>query len=308
MAMSVTTRSLFLAAALTSMVTPSIASTRVAVYAIVDDIAFEPSSFEPERVWISGVFATPTPISSGLHEAPRRGHLYFSLNTADPRATRREWEALQASAGTGRAVGFGQYWMPCSRSAASGFPASDTANCSFEVELHSDRTLAAPDPYPTPSSEGVVTVFDHDDDICPRFGLPSVQIIAAMQKVHSPGSTPTKPPICAATAGLLPSSYLGWAFDDQTRDDGWAGATESLILQRFADAPGLKLADLRVECRETICRIHLAFPSSEYQDSKGNELAAKALDKLPGFADGGQIIPSRWGPTLDYYLQRSNQN
>jgi len=303
--MSVTTRSLLLAA-LASTATPSIASTRVAVYAIIDDIVFEPSSVEPERVWISGVFATPTPISSGLHEAPRRGHLYFSLSSANTSATRREWEALQASVGTGRAIGFGEYWMPCSRSAASGFPASDTANCSYEVELHTDRTLAAPDPYPTPTSEGVVTVFDRDDDICPRFGLPSVQIVAAMQKVHSPSSPRAMPPICAATGGLLPSSYLGWAFDDQARDDAWAGATESMILQRFADTPGLKLADLRVECRETICKIHLAFPTAEYQESEGNGLAANALDKLPGFADGGQIIPSRWGPTLDYYLQRSD--
>jgi hypothetical protein len=79
-----------------------------------------------------------------------------------------------------------------------------------------------------------------------------------------------------------------------------------MVLQRFADAPGLRLADLRVECRETICRIHLAFPTAEYQQSEGNELAANALDKVPGFADGGQIVPSRWGPTLDYYLQRSN--
>ena len=304
--MSVTTRSLLLSAALASLATPSIASTRVAVYAIIDDIVFEPSSIEPERVWLSGVFATPTPISSGLHEAPARGHLYFSVNPADPNGTRREWELLQANAGTGRAIGFGEYWMPCSRSAASGFPAGDDANCSFEVELHAERTVAAPDPYPKPSNEGIVTVFDHDDDICPRFGLPSVQIVTTMQKVHSPGSAPAKPRVCEATQGLIASSYLGWAFDDQARDDEWAPTTEAVILQGFSDASGLKLADLRVECRETICRIHLAFPTAEYQKSEGNELAANALDGLPGFADGRQIVPSRWGPTLDYYLQRAS--
>jgi hypothetical protein len=300
------TRSSLLAIALTLTAAQSNAGTRVAVYAIIDEIAFEPSSFEPERVWLSGVFATPTPISSGLHEAPVRGHLYFSLNPADPSGTRAEWAALRASVGTGRAIGFGEYWMPCSRSrsAGGGFPMSGDSNCSFEVELHADRTLAAPDPYPKPSGEGIVTVFDREDDVCPRFGLPSVQIVATMQKVHSPGSTPPKPPVCAVTAGLLASSQLGWAFDDQVRDAEWAGATESLILQRFSDASGLKLADLRVECRETICRIHLAFPSAEYQESEGNTLAAKALHELPGFADGGQVIPSRWGPTLDYYVQR----
>jgi hypothetical protein len=300
------TRSLLLATALLLTAAQSLAGTRVAIYAIIDEIAFEPSSFEPERAWLSGVFAIPTPISSGLHEAPARGHLYFSLNPADPSGTRAEWAALQTHVGTGRAIGFGEYWMPCSRSRSAdvNVPISGDSNCSFEVELHADPTLAAPDQYPKPSDEGVVTVFDHEDDICPRFGLPSVQIVARMQKVHSPGSASVKPPVCAATAGLLASSQLGWAFDDQTRDFEWAGATESLILQRFSDASGLKLADLRVECRETICRIHLAFPTAEYQESEGNELAANALDKLPGFANGAQIIPSRWGPTLDYYLQR----
>ena len=304
------TRSSLLAIALTLTAAQALAGTRVAVYAIIDEIVFEPSSVEPERVWLSGVFATPTRISSGLHEAPARGHLYFSVNPADPNGTRREWEVLQANVGTGRAIGFGEYWMPCSRSrsAGGGFPMSGDSNCSFEVELHAERTVAAPDAYPKPSDEGVVTVFDHDDDICPRFGLPSVHIVATMQKVHTPGSTPAKPPVCEATQGLLPSSYLGWAFDDQARDNEWAGETESMILQRFSDTSGLKLADLRVECRETICRIHLAFPTAEYQESEGNELAANALDRLPGFADGGQIIPSRWGPTLDYYLQRSNTN
>jgi hypothetical protein len=300
------TRSLLLATALMLTATQSLAGTRVAIYAIIDEIVFEPPSVEPERVWLSGVFAIPTPISSGLHEAPARGHLYFSVNQADASGSRAEWEILQAHVGTGRAVGFGEYWMLCSRSRSAGgaFPESGDSNCSFEVELHADRTLTAPDPYPKPSREGIVTVFDHEDDICPRFGLPSVQIVATIQKVHSPVSTPLKPPVCAATGGLLASSQLGWAFDDQARDAEWAGATESLILQRFSDTSGLKLADLRVECRETICRIHLAFPTAEYQESEGNELAANALDKLPGFANGAQIIPSRWGPTLDYYLQR----
>src|SRR6185436_5152703 len=61
-------RWLALALGLATLTTQSLASTRVAVYAIVDDVEFEPSSFEPERVWISGVFVVPVPISSGLHE------------------------------------------------------------------------------------------------------------------------------------------------------------------------------------------------------------------------------------------------
>ena len=76
-------RWLALAVGLASLTTQSLASTRVAVYAIVDSIEFEPSSFEPERAWISGVFVVPVPISSGLHAKPARGHLYLRLDAAN---------------------------------------------------------------------------------------------------------------------------------------------------------------------------------------------------------------------------------
>lgn len=301
-------RWLALAVGLTSLTMQSLASTRVAVYAIVDEIEFEPSSFEPERAWISGVFVVPVPISSGLHAEPARGHLYLSLSPANAESTRRDWEALKANAGTGRVVGFGEYWMRCSlvRSAPLPLPPdAENANCSTEITVvETDRTRATAEPYPTPSSEGVVTVFDDSDDICARFGEPSVQIVAKLREAHSPGSAHEKPPVCPDWIGLISSSDLDSAFVEQTRDDEWAGASETLILKRIADAPGLKLSDLRVECRDTICRIHAAFPTQEYQETTGNRLVADALENLPGFERGGKIIPPRDLPTIDYYFQR----
>jgi hypothetical protein len=293
---------------------PAVASTRVAIYAIIDDIVFEPSDLEPERVWISGVFVAPQPVSSGLHQPLARGHLYFSLNAANPAGTRADWEALRAAAGTGQVVGFGQYWMPCSSSpsrAALGppFPGASYSNCSFDTVVHTtDRTRALPGPYPTPSEEGVVKVFDHGDDLCPRFGRPSVEIIADLREAHSPGSVHDDPPVCDAWTGLIPSSDLASAFRIQVRDEPWADETESLLLKRIADAPDLKLSALRVECRETICRIHLAFPTAEYQESEGNQLAANALWGLPQFAEGGKIVGPRDAPTMDYYIQRRKPN
>jgi hypothetical protein len=301
--MSVSTRSLLLGCAMAVVAPPVLASTRVAVYAIVDRIELEPSSFEPERAWISGVFVLPTPVSSGLHAVPARGHLYFSVNPADPNATHRDWEALRAAAGTGNPVGFGQYWMSCSRRA---FPAAaGDANCSFETTVQTDRTRATPDPYPIPSDEGIVTVFDHSDDVCPRFGRPSVQIVAELREAHSPGSRQGEPPVCPDWIGLVASSDLDSVFVEQVRDAEWADASEALILKRLADAPGLKLSELHVECRDTICRIHAAFPTHEYQESTGNRLVADALQDLPGFAPGGKIIPPREAPTIAYYFQRS---
>ena len=93
-------------------------------------------------------------------------------------------------------------------------------------------------------------------------------------------------------------------FATQIREPEWAEDTETLILGRLARMPGLKLSDLGVECRDTICHIHLVFPTKEYQEATGNRLAADALDALPEFARGGKIIPPEGEPTMDYYLQR----
>jgi hypothetical protein len=301
-------RWLTLAVGLASLATQSLASTRVAVYAIIDEIDFEPSSFEPERAWISGVFVVPVPISSGLHEAPARGHLYLSLSPASAESTRRDWEALKANAGTGRVVGFGEYWMRCSLVRSAPLPLAqdaENANCSTEITVvETDRTRATTEPYPTPSSEGVVTVFDDADDICPRFGRSSMQIVAQLREAHSPGSTHGEPSPCPDRLGLVDSSDLDRAFVEQPRDAEWAPATEALILKRISAAAGLRLSDLRVECRDTICHIRAAFPTAEYQEAMGNRLVADALNDMPGFVRGGKIIPPRNAPTIDYYFQR----
>jgi hypothetical protein len=302
-------RWLVLALACASPTTASLASTRVAVYAIIDDIELEPSTLEPERIWMSGTFAVPQPISSGLHVAPASGHLYLSLDPSQAAAMRADWEALRANAGTGRVVGFGEYWMRCSQVRSVPLPPlppdKKDANCSAEITvIDTDKTRATPEPYPKPSTEGVVTVFDTSDDICPRFGEPSVQIVAKLRELHSPGSAHQEPAVCVERIGLVDNSDLDTVFVAQKREAEWAGATEALLLKRIADVPGLRLSDLRVECRDTICHIRAAFPTAEYQEATGNRLVAKALNELPVFAPGGKVLPSRNEPTVDYYFQR----
>jgi hypothetical protein len=290
-------------AALALSAAQSLASTTVGIYAIIDEVTFEPSDFEADRVWISGVFVVPQPISSGLHRLPLRGHLYFGLSSAAPNSTRTDWEALRKAAGTGQVVGFGNYWMPCSKARFPGLPAE--SNCSLEVAVHTDRSAAVPEPYPAPNSEGVVTVFDSHDDRCPRFGRSSTEIIAELRHAHSPGVLQNDTPGCAERVGLVSSSDLDSVFAAQTRDSPWAEDTEALILGRLARVPSLELADLAVECRDTICHVHLVFPTREYQEATGNRLAAEALSELPGFAQGGKIIPPRDEAAIDYYLQRN---
>jgi hypothetical protein len=174
----------------------------------------------------------------------------------------------------------------------------------LEVSVNSDRTKAIAEPYPAPSEEGVVTAFDHDDDICPRFGQPSVRIVADLRAAHSPGSARIEPPVCKEWIGLVASSALERTFPTQTRDIEWAESAEALILRRLTQAQGLALSELGVECRDTICHIRLAFPSKQYEDATGNRLAADALHELSGFAPGAQIDTGDTEPTIDYYIQR----
>jgi hypothetical protein len=302
---STSIRLLALCFALAVWAAPCAASTRVGVYALIDDVTFEPSDIDPERIVISGTFVVPF-FSSGQHGRPSRGLLYFSVNPDSPGLTRTDWRALRKAAGTGEVVGFGEYWMPCSRTHLTrppgGWPAD--ANCSLEVTVHDDLTKATAEPYPAPSSEGVVTVFDHEDDLCPRFGRPSVHIVAEILAMHAPGGVRSEPPVCKERIGLLASSDLERTFPTQVRDAEWADAAEALLLRRLTQAQGLRLSELGVECRDTICHIRLAFPSREYQQATGNRLAADALNELPGFAGGSEIVPSDTGATIDYYYQR----
>jgi hypothetical protein len=150
----------------------------------------------------------------------------------------------------------------------------------------------------------VVIAFDSTDDICPRFGRASVRIIAELRNAHSPGGARGEPPACKEWVGLVASSALERTFPTQARDAGWAEGAEALIQRRLSQAQGLALAELGVECRDTICRIRLAFPSTEYQQAKGDRLAADALHELPGFAQGAQIVPGDADATTDYYIQR----
>src|SRR5713226_2740826 len=83
----------------------------IAIYAVIDAVTFEPDGPLPNFIRISGVFVVPVPISSGQYKSPQRGYLYFRIPPGMEQATRKDWNELKTLAGTGRAVGFGQYWV-----------------------------------------------------------------------------------------------------------------------------------------------------------------------------------------------------
>ena len=85
------------------------ASGPIAVYALVDKVAFEPNENKPERIRLSGVFITAED-NSGTYSAPRRGYLYFTLPGVNSELALREWRDLKSVAGTRQVIGLGSIW------------------------------------------------------------------------------------------------------------------------------------------------------------------------------------------------------
>ena len=139
------------------------------IYAIIDQVTFEPDGPSPDLVRITGVFVVPVSPSSGDYRPPQRGNLYFRIRPGMEQATRKDWQHLKSIAGTGQVVGFGQYWVP-NPTDPHGNP-----HHSLEVTVHADTDAASPELYPLPNSKGLVKRGDNND---PHFD----KIAAELQK------------------------------------------------------------------------------------------------------------------------------
>jgi hypothetical protein len=137
----------------------------IGIYAIVDKVVLEPDEANPERIRIWGTFIVPVRRSSGAHQRPQRGYLYYSLPTGREEVVKREWLELKSVAGTGRAVGFAAYWMLSSRTPG--------AHTSLEVRVRQDGDTTAPDVYPR-----AIGVLERDDGNNPEFD----RFIAELEK------------------------------------------------------------------------------------------------------------------------------
>ena len=99
--------------------TPVGASGALGIYGIVERVVLEPDAKAPQRIQVWGAFAyVDGTAGDGLTVSPaKRGYLYFRLPTpADgfaiglqENAVLKEWVDLQSVAGTGQAIGFGQW-------------------------------------------------------------------------------------------------------------------------------------------------------------------------------------------------------
>ncbi len=145
----------------------------IGIYAIIDQVTFEPDGASPNLVRISGVFVVPIPMSSGDYRTPQRGYLYFRIRAGMEQASRRDWNQLKSIAGTGQVVGFAQYWVP-----NPGDP-SGNPHHSLEVTVHAERASASPDAYPLPNITGVVKHGDRGD---PEFDKITAQLQKASRR------------------------------------------------------------------------------------------------------------------------------
>ena len=90
------------------------ASGPIAVYALIDNVTFEPNADKPERIRIDGVFSV-APERTDTYDAPQRGYLYFKLPLRNTDLVLREWSDLKSVAGTRQVVGFGSSWFGAAR-------------------------------------------------------------------------------------------------------------------------------------------------------------------------------------------------
>lgn len=127
----------------------------VGIYAVIDKVILEPEGNSPERIRIFGTFIIPIARSSGLHQHPQQGYLYYQIPSGREDVV-KEWLELKKFAGTGKGIGFAAYWMPSSRTLG--------ANTSLEVHIHKEGDTALPDPYPR-----TIGILQSDDGKNPSF-------------------------------------------------------------------------------------------------------------------------------------------
>ena len=92
------------------------ASGPAAMYAVIERVTFEPNEAAAERIQVWGAFSyvQGTLRSPFLTTEPERGSMYFRVpmnaTETQKQTIRKEWADLKAVAGTGQAIGFGNWF------------------------------------------------------------------------------------------------------------------------------------------------------------------------------------------------------
>ena len=148
------------AAVVTAAAAPSLRKDPNGIYGMIDSAIVEPSAGTPQRLQLWGRFAVANVvgvkdgkidyIQLGFFHPPKRGFMYYAINASDEAATRADWAALRAAAGTGRVVGWGSH-IPAMDSAVA--TNRDTAVARIILTYNGrvrapGEPVAAPDTFP----------------------------------------------------------------------------------------------------------------------------------------------------------------
>jgi len=143
----------------------------IGIYGLIDRVTLDPDGAAPNTVKISGWFVAPVRMSSGEYGAPQHGTLYLRLPPGQEYFARQDWEQLKKIAGSGRVVGFGQYWV------ANPNDPSGNPHRSLEVTVIPDGQEAQPGVYPEPRG-----IAEHGDRNDPHFEEIAVKLREAAVK------------------------------------------------------------------------------------------------------------------------------
>jgi hypothetical protein len=135
---------------------------------------------------------------------------------------------------------------------------------------------------------------------------------SAEERVAESDTTPPLPP-AAPLPGQLPATPMAQLLADREKefppqlaegerefaaepvDASWAPGAEADVLAKFAQMPGLKLIDLQVECRSTMCRLQVTQPSGA-PDANGARPFNILLDSIGYEPRWMMAIGDRSGP------------
>lgn len=130
---------------------------------------------------------------------------------------------------------------------------------------------------------------------------------------NQPAATPMAD-ILAARGMPAPPELLETerTFAAEPRDPDWSTAAEAQILAKFAEIPGLELASLEVDCRQTLCRLQFVAPRTIPEGPPSAERLARlrAGPQAPGIAELVREtgLEGRWvfgfSPVSMAYLER----
>lgn len=86
----------------------------IGIYAIIEQVVFEPPTGTPARVQVWGAFALAEP-AHNFYAPPKRGYMYFTCPPDQRARCDADWADFRWHAGSGKAIGFGDRAKPLGR-------------------------------------------------------------------------------------------------------------------------------------------------------------------------------------------------